>query len=51
MKPGASRFAFTTQSFNCVIALLCVALFAPANSVVAQTPEARAHLDPQRPRA
>src|SRR5438132_1778105 len=44
MKPAASQFAFTTQSLNCVIALLCVALFAPANSVVAQTPEAQSQV-------
>ncbi len=51
MKPGASRSGCTIQSFHGVMAILCVALFGPANSVVAQTPEARAHLDPQRPRA
>src|SRR5881396_784374 len=44
MKPGASQFAFTTQSFNCVIALLCVALFAPANSVVAQAQQAQSQV-------
>src|SRR5437899_5209634 len=44
MKPAASQFAFTTQSLNCVIALLCVALFAPANSAIAQAQQAQSQV-------
>ena len=44
MKPRAFRAGFASQSFSGAMAILCVALLSPGNSVVAQTPEAQSQV-------
>src|SRR6266536_2305437 len=44
MKPRSSRFGFASQSLSGVMAILCVALLSPGNSVVAQTPQAQSQV-------
>src|SRR4029453_17126396 len=41
MKPRVFRAGCASQSFSGAMAILCVALLSPGNSVVAQTPEAQ----------
>jgi len=44
MKPRTSPAGFASQSFHGVMAILCVALLSPGNSVVAQTQEAQSQV-------
>src|SRR5213592_3193153 len=41
MKPRASRSGFASQSFNIVIAILCIGLLAPLNPVIAQVQQSQ----------
>src|SRR6266566_6459440 len=44
MKQGSSRFVFASQSFNIVIAILCIGLLAPLNPVIAQAQQAESQV-------
>src|SRR5216684_4066109 len=44
MKPRTSPAGFASQSFHGVMAILCVALLSPGNSVVAQTQQAQSQV-------
>src|SRR6266566_8212996 len=44
MKQGSSRFVFASQSFNIVIAILCIGLLAPLNPVIAQAQQAQSQV-------
>src|SRR6266704_2662216 len=44
MKQGSSRFIFASQSFNIVIAILCIGLLAPLNPVIAQAQQAESQV-------
>src|SRR6266705_3838254 len=44
MKQRFSRFIFASQSFNIVIAILCIGLLAPLNPVIAQAQQAESQV-------
>src|SRR6266480_4025896 len=44
MKQRSSRFIFASQSFNIVIAILCIGLLAPLNPVIAQAQQAESQV-------